>query len=50
MSDIIPVMDVAVLAYDGAFDSGLAAILDVLESANAIGDEISERPNGTSRR
>ncbi|WP_433198399.1 GlxA family transcriptional regulator [Nocardia sp. CA-107356] len=32
-------MDVAVLAYDGVFDSGLAAILDVLDGANAMGEE-----------
>jgi transcriptional regulator GlxA family with amidase domain len=37
-------MDVAVLVYDGVFDSGLAAILDVLENANALGEEISEPP------
>ena len=32
-------MEVAVLVYDGVFDSGLAAILDVLDSANAMGEE-----------
>jgi transcriptional regulator GlxA family with amidase domain len=37
-------MDVAVLVYDGVFDSGLAAILDVLEYANALGEEISDPP------
>jgi transcriptional regulator GlxA family with amidase domain len=37
-------MDVAVLVHDGVFDSGLAAILDVLENANALGEEISEPP------
>ncbi|GAA3815289.1 GlxA family transcriptional regulator [Streptomyces chiangmaiensis] len=37
-------MEVAVLAYDGVFDSGLAAILDVLDNANAIGAEISDPP------
>jgi transcriptional regulator GlxA family with amidase domain len=42
--DIVPAMDVAVLVYDGVFDSGLAAILDVLENANAMGEEISEPP------
>ncbi|HEX4724930.1 MAG TPA: helix-turn-helix domain-containing protein [Pseudonocardiaceae bacterium] len=30
-------MEVAVLACDGVFDSGLAAILDVLDHANAVG-------------
>jgi transcriptional regulator GlxA family with amidase domain len=37
-------MDVAVVVYDGVFDSGLAAILDVLENANALGEELSEPP------
>ena len=37
-------MDVAVLVYDYVFDSGLSAILDVLESANAMGQEISNPP------
>lgn len=37
-------MDVAVLVHDGVFDSGLAAILDVLENANGLGAEISEPP------
>jgi transcriptional regulator GlxA family with amidase domain len=37
-------MDVAVLVYDGVFDSGLAAILDVLDNANAMGKEISDPP------
>ncbi|MGW4911107.1 GlxA family transcriptional regulator [Streptomyces sp. NPDC004270] len=35
-------MDVAVLVYDGMFDSGLAGILDVLDNANAMGQELSE--------
>jgi transcriptional regulator GlxA family with amidase domain len=42
--DIVLAMDVAVLVYDGVFDSGLAAVLDVLENANALGAEISEPP------
>jgi hypothetical protein len=29
-------MDVAVLAVDGCFDSGLSAVLDVLATANAL--------------
>ncbi|MCW7943938.1 AraC family transcriptional regulator [Streptomyces hygroscopicus] len=37
-------MQVAILVYDGVFDSGLAAILDVLDGANAMGEEISEPP------
>ncbi|MCX4820960.1 helix-turn-helix domain-containing protein [Streptomyces sp. NBC_01142] len=37
-------MDVAVLAYDGVFDSGLAAILDVLQGANAMRGELPQPP------
>jgi transcriptional regulator GlxA family with amidase domain len=37
-------MDVAVVAHDGVFDSGLAAILDVLSFANALGGQIHEPP------
>ncbi|GAA3094204.1 GlxA family transcriptional regulator [Streptomyces echinatus] len=37
-------MDVAVLAYDGVFDSGLAALLDVLDGANAMRGELPEPP------
>ncbi|MEU8822558.1 helix-turn-helix domain-containing protein [Streptomyces sp. NPDC048636] len=37
-------MDIAVLAYDGCFDSGLAAILDVLRSANAMREELPQPP------
>src|SRR5215469_3015569 len=42
--DSVSDMDVAVLVHDGVFDSGLAAILDVLDNANAMGEEISEPP------
>ncbi|MGW3287420.1 GlxA family transcriptional regulator [Streptomyces sp. NPDC001002] len=35
-------MQVAVVVYDGVFDSGLAAILDVLDNANALGARIHE--------
>jgi transcriptional regulator GlxA family with amidase domain len=38
-------MEIAVLVYDGMFDSGLAGILDVLDHANAMGEEISEPPS-----
>jgi len=38
-------MEVAVLVDDGVFDSGLAGILDVLDNANALGEEISEPPS-----
>jgi transcriptional regulator GlxA family with amidase domain len=37
-------MDVAVAAYDGVFDSGLAAILDVLDGANALRAELQNPP------
>jgi transcriptional regulator GlxA family with amidase domain len=37
-------MEIAVLACDGVFDSGLAAILDVLDQANAVGDPASASP------
>ncbi|MEU6370073.1 helix-turn-helix domain-containing protein [Streptomyces sp. NPDC046931] len=37
-------MNVAVLAYDGVFDSGLAALLDVLDGANAMRGELPEPP------
>ncbi|WP_329548531.1 helix-turn-helix domain-containing protein [Streptomyces sp. NBC_01356] len=35
-------MRVAVVVYDGVFDSGLAAVLDVLDNANALGGQIHE--------
>ena len=37
-------MQVAVIVYDGVFDSGLAAILDVLQNANALGEQIHQAP------
>jgi transcriptional regulator GlxA family with amidase domain len=37
-------MDVAVLVYDGVFDSGLSAILDVLDAANAMRAEFPQPP------
>ena len=37
-------MNVTVLAYDGVFDSGLAALLDVLDGANAMREELPEPP------
>lgn len=42
--DSVYVMEVAVLVYNGVFDSGLAAVLGVLDGANAMGEEISEPP------
>jgi hypothetical protein len=44
MFDTLPVMQVAVVVYDGVFASGLAAILDVLDNANALGGQIHEPP------
>jgi transcriptional regulator GlxA family with amidase domain len=37
-------MEIAVLVYDGVFDSGLAAILDILDGANGMGAEITDPP------
>jgi transcriptional regulator GlxA family with amidase domain len=37
-------MQVALIAYDGVFDSGFAAILDVLENANALAGQLHEPP------
>ena len=39
-------MKVSVLAYDGIFDSGLAAVLDVLDTANAMRDDLDSPPPG----
>jgi transcriptional regulator GlxA family with amidase domain len=37
-------MEIAVLAYDGVFDSGLAAVLDVLNTATAMAQQLSAAP------
>ncbi|MGH3621125.1 MAG: GlxA family transcriptional regulator [Sciscionella sp.] len=37
-------MDVAVLAVHGAFDSGLTSVLDVLDTANALREQIDRPP------
>ncbi|MEU6344159.1 helix-turn-helix domain-containing protein [Streptomyces sp. NPDC046977] len=37
-------MDIAVVVYDGVFDSGLSAILDVLQAANAMRGELPQPP------
>jgi len=42
-------MEIAVLVYDGLFDSGLAGILDVLDQANAFGEEMSDPPSWNVR-
>jgi transcriptional regulator GlxA family with amidase domain len=43
--DSISVMEIAVLVQDGVFDSGLAAVLDVLDFANAMADDTPEAPS-----
>jgi transcriptional regulator GlxA family with amidase domain len=40
-------MRVAVVVYDGVFDSGLTSILDVLDNANTLGGQIPEPPTWT---
>src|SRR5882757_1078413 len=40
-------MRVAVVVYDGMFDSGLSSILDVLDNANALGGQIHQPPTWT---
>jgi transcriptional regulator GlxA family with amidase domain len=37
-------MEIAVLVYEGVFDSGLSAVLDVLDGANAMRDEVGGAP------
>ena len=39
-------MKVSVLAYDGIFDSGLAAVLDVLGTANGMREDLDSPPPG----
>jgi transcriptional regulator GlxA family with amidase domain len=43
-SDTVSDMDIAVLAYDGVFDSGLSAILDVLAAADSMRGELPQPP------
>src|SRR5260370_42274916 len=38
-------MEIAVLVPDGVFDSGLAAVLDVLHYANTMADEVPDAPS-----
>ncbi len=44
MKGSVSAMRVAVVVYDGVFDSGLTSILDVLDNANALGGQIHEPP------
>jgi len=44
MIGTVSAMQVALVVYDGVFDSGLAAILDVLDNANALGGQIHKPP------
>jgi transcriptional regulator GlxA family with amidase domain len=39
-------MDVAVLAVDGCFDSGLSAVVDVLATANVLRQQVPAPPTG----
>jgi hypothetical protein len=43
--DSISDIEIAVLVQDGVFDSGPAAILDVLDFANAMADQVPEAPS-----
>jgi transcriptional regulator GlxA family with amidase domain len=40
-----PTMEIAVLVCEGVFDLGLAAILDLLDVANAMGEQVCEPPS-----
>lgn len=42
--DIIPDMQIAVLALGGVFDSGLSVVLDVLATANSLRDGVDGAP------
>jgi transcriptional regulator GlxA family with amidase domain len=42
--DRVSDMEIAVLVCEGVFDSGLASILDVLETANAMAEQLSAAP------
>ena len=41
---IVSDVDVAVLAVDGCFDSGLSAVVDVLATANALRQDVPAPP------
>jgi transcriptional regulator GlxA family with amidase domain len=42
--DTISDVQIAVLVCAGVFDSGLASILDVLDTANAMAEQVTEAP------
>jgi transcriptional regulator GlxA family with amidase domain len=42
---MVTAMEIVVVACDGVFDSGLAAILGVLDHANAVAEQISQSPS-----
>src|SRR5580692_5712590 len=44
MIGTVSAMQVALVVYNGVFDSGLSAILDVLDNANALGGQLHEAP------
>lgn len=37
-------MQVALVAYDGVFDTGLASVIDVLDNANGLGGQLEDPP------
>jgi transcriptional regulator GlxA family with amidase domain len=43
--DSISDIEIALLVQDGVFDSGLAAVLDVLDFANAMADQVQGAPS-----
>ena len=43
---IVSDVDIAVLAVDGCFDSGLSAVVDVLGTANALRQDVPAPPTG----
>jgi len=48
--DRISDVEIAVLVCDGVFDSGLASILDVLDTANAMAEQLPDAPRWSVTR
>jgi transcriptional regulator GlxA family with amidase domain len=46
-ADSVSDMKIAVLVCDGVFDSGLAAVLDVFDTANGMAEQLPEAPRWT---